>query len=113
PLAPALPPQPVLRLGGDARRLGVGHAPSEIGQALHDRVLAIIERDDGVLPPEVAEGALRLRQLALHASDLGLEELARLPGELELRFQVLKDVAARVRVGDALREPRAGAGEAD
>src|SRR5262249_60079777 len=76
--------EPVLRLGGDARRLGIGHAPAEIGQPLDDRVLALVEGDDRVLALEVAEGALRFGQLALHAGDLGLEEVARLPGELEL-----------------------------
>ena len=64
-VALALLHQPVLRLGRDPRRLGVGHAPAEIGQPLDDRVLAIVERDDGVLAAEVAEGALRVRQLAL------------------------------------------------
>ncbi len=112
-IARAILHQSVLCLGGDARRLGVGHAPSEIRQPLGGRVLVIVERDDGVLSAEVAERALRLRQLSFHASDLVLEEVPRLPGELELRLQALEDEAARVRVGDALREPGAGAGEAD
>jgi hypothetical protein len=105
--------QPVLGLAADARRLGVGHAPAEVGQPLHDRVLAVVERDDGVLPAELAERALCLGELALHPVDLLFEEVPRFAGELELRLEVLQDVAACVRIGDALREPGAGAGEAD
>ena len=82
-------------------------------QPLDDRVVVIVERDDGVLAAERAERALRLRQLSFDAVDLVLEEVPRLPGELELRLQALEDEAARVRVGDALREPGVRAGEAD
>src|SRR5262249_59952615 len=90
-----------------------GHAPAEIGQPLDDRVLALVEREAGVVALEVAEGALGCRQLALQEGDLGLEEVARLTGELELRLQPPQDVAARMCVGDALREPGAWTGEAD
>src|SRR4029077_9854890 len=52
-------------------------------------------------------------ELPPHPVDLGLEKASRLPGELELRFEVLDDVVAGVGVGNPLRERRARARELD